>query len=411
MKILILTPDYPCRNSVVDGIFIHQKVKALQQLGVECHVLLLRNWYPSFPFYHLHKYWKEGRKQHHNHFEEYEGVKIHSIPVFSKMPDRFFKNDVDENEANAIVKYIKNNPELRDANWLYAQFLVNTGFLGAKVKNHLGMKFAAIALGDDVHAWPEAHPVLREKLKQVFATADMLLANSKRLAADTTVWMDADKPVDVNVVYHGIDTNKFFPATEAEKVKLKEKYGMSADTKYLICVALPVKAKGWIELLESIKQLGNEFNGWKLLMVAPPRPGRIYLDVQEISVELGIEDRVHYLGRVPSDKLAEIMRASDAFILPSYNEGLANAVLEGMASGLACVTTDVGGHAEVVNNGQNGILIQPRSVDEVKSAISRVINDETLRCRLGSEARETMVEFGTYVKNAKRLLQLFEEHN
>ena len=107
MKVLVLTNNYPQKNALYNGIFIHQQVKALQQLGVECHVLLLHTWYPRFGLHRYHPYWREGHKMRNTFFEEFEGVKIHSVPMFVRMPSRLFKESYYDKAARAIIKYIK----------------------------------------------------------------------------------------------------------------------------------------------------------------------------------------------------------------------------------------------------------------------------------------------------------------
>lgn len=411
MKVLILTPNYPRRNALMNGVFIHQQVKALHELGVECHVLLLHNWYPGFRLHKHHPHWQYGYEQHKTYFEEYEGIRIHHIPVFHRMPDRLFKNNYYNQAAKAVVKYVSNNRELKNAEWLYAHFLTDYAYIAAIAKQKLNVKLAAIARGDDVHAWPEQNAFLVQHLKHVFANADLLLANSGRLAADTKHWMDADAVREVKVVYNGISYDKYYPVSNmAEKKELLGKYGLSGDFLYMICVATPVALKGWNELLGAIKKLGNKLDGWKLLMVAPNRSAPDALNLELISKELEITDRVVFMGQVDPGNLSELYRACDVFVLPSYNEGMANALLEAMSSGLACITTNVGGHAEVIETGLDGMLIAPKNIGELTAALDKVCNDVELIERLGDNARKRILHFGNYAKNAQRLYAYFENH-
>jgi glycosyltransferase involved in cell wall biosynthesis len=79
--------------------------------------------------------------------------------------------------------------------------------------------------------------------------------------------------------------------------------------------------------------------------------------------ELGIEDRVVVHDFVPHAEVKKIYSLANSFILPSYNEGLSNAVLEAMSAGLWVIATDVGGHVEIIRNGESGFLIAPKSED------------------------------------------------
>lgn len=91
---------------------------------------------------------------------------------------------------------------------------------------------------------------------------------------------------------------------------------------------------------------------------------------------LNPEQRDAYLAKV------------DAFVLPTYNEGLPLALLEAMGWGLPAITTPVGGIPELVTSGKDGILVEPGNVEQLSQAISSLIVDENLRLSLGKYARE-----------------------
>jgi glycosyltransferase involved in cell wall biosynthesis len=78
-----------------------------------------------------------------------------------------------------------------------------------------------------------------------------------------------------------------------------------------------------------------------------------------------------------------------------------------MATGLACIATQVGGHNEVIENEVNGLLIPPRSVKSIVVAIEQVTGNEELRTCMGQKARARMITFGDYQLNAGKLLALF----
>jgi len=411
MKVLILTRNYPRKNALFNGIFIHQQVKALQQIGIECHVLMLYNWYPPFGLHRYHSYWRLGQELHETFFTEYEGVKIHPVPVFVPIPNFLFSKDHYDRDAKAITRYIKFNRNLQDADWIYAQFLTHNAFIAAKIKDELNMKLASMARGDDVHAWPEEKKELRLNFPLVFEKSDLLLANSKNLGLDTQKWMEPGKIREVHVVYNGIDTQKFRPAKSKEEIdELKKRYQLDPGTRYLACIGFPIALKGWNELYEAIKTLGKQFDGWKLLAIATQRNNRDAIDLVQKAHDMGIEDRVHCTGELPPVQVAEILRACDAFVLPSYNEGMANSLLEAMATGMPCIATNVGGHNEVIESEDEGILIKPKSVEELITAIARLTSDEGLRKKMGEGARQKMILFGDYVANSRRLLQLFEKY-
>jgi teichuronic acid biosynthesis glycosyltransferase TuaC len=410
MKILIISSCYPRPNARNHGIFVHQQMKSLAALGVEVHVIQPVGWYPPFGLHRLHPYWRTGFTQHKNTFDEFEGIKIHHPKIFTAMPSRFFLEDPWNREGRQVAEYILKYSELNNADLIYAQFLIHEGYVGTIVKERTGIPLVSIALGDDVHAWPEAHPQNIPKLQEVLYKSDLVLANSSRLAKDTEQWAYSDKRIDVKCAYQGIDLDKFQPVNnEATRLKRKNVFKLEADKKHLLCIATPVVLKGWMELLDSIAVLKDELVDWNLVIVAPPRKAPDALDLGEEVRKRNIENHVTYLGAVDPAEMHYLMQAVDAFILPSYNEGLSNAVLEAMASGLPTITTNVGGHSEVIIHGENGYLIAPRNTKDIINALREVLLNDLYRIDLSKKARTGVKKVGTYDDNAKVLLSIFNK--
>ncbi len=411
VKIIILTSNYPRKKSPNDGIFIHQQVKALQQLGAECHVLVVHNWFPPLGLHKYHRYWRDGYELKADYLDSFEGIPIHHVPAFVRMPSRFFPQTEYDRAVIALSKYITSSRQLRDADIIYGHFLTSMGYIAARLKDMLNMTVATIARGDDVHAWPETNPDLRNHLKFVFSKSDILLANSQRLAQDTQHWMEPGSKRSVSTVYNGIDTTFFRPAASSEeRLQIVKQFNLPFDDKILVCVARPVVLKGWEELLTAFSEFVVTHTGWKLLMVAPVLNYHDEIDLMQKGRELSITQSLIFIPGLKPPQLALLLRACHAFVLPSYNEGMANALLEAMASGLPCIATNVGGHAEVIDNWSNGILIEPRSVTEIKNALTLLAEDDKLCAAMGIRARQRMEELGNYLQNGKKLLDIFEQN-
>ncbi|MCF8449236.1 MAG: glycosyltransferase [Taibaiella sp.] len=410
MKILILTSNYPRENALNNGIFIHQQVKALQELGAECHVLLLYNWYPPWGLHKLHPMWRKGHWQKQILFEEYEGVRIHRVPSFIRMPARFFPENTYDRAVRSLYNYITGIKQLRDADWIYAQFLTDNGYIGAKLKDKLGIKLAAIARGDDVHAWPQSDPALADNIRYVFEHADLLLANNKRLAKDALVYAGKVVP-QFKIAYNGVAYQDFVkPATDDEtNTKLRQQYRIPDGKKVLLCIARAEYMKGWNELLEAFAACKETLNDWVLLAITDRLGGKYAIDIPAKIKELGIENRVVVHDFVPHTEVKKIYSIPASFILPSYNEGLSNAVLEAMSAGLWVITTDVGGHAEIIRNGESGFLIAPKSETAIMESLKYMAaNYEQRKDEVSTQAVTAMQQLGDYKKNAAVLLGYME---
>ena len=405
-KIIVIATCYPTKENPSKGIFSHQLLKSLQKIGCECHVMMPVNWYPPFGMHKMHVYWDTGYRANQNMYDDLDGVKIHHPKVFMKMPSRIFPNtNYWEMMGKAIARYCYSRKELCDADLIFSHFICTEGFSGIFVKNKLNIPHVSFVLGDDVHAWPEKDMDLRNNLLSVIRNADLLVANSKRLALDTQKWMNEDEKRPVYTVYHGVDYHTFKPIVRVDS--LYREFELEKRFSYICCIATGTYLKGWNELLDALVELKPNLGQWKLICVSSRDDNGYVLD-EEIQ-KRGLNDVCIKFAGMPHVDINKILQISDAFILPSYNEGLSNSVLEAMASCKVVITTDVGGHSEVISE-ENGILIQPYSKDEVVRGLNKFFDmTELERSQMGGEARARMINLGDFDENAKLMFNLFKQ--
>lgn len=391
----------------MNGIFIHQQIKALSELGCECHVLVDFNWFPPFGLHQFHSYWKTGFETFKNYFKEVDGIKIHRVPTFIKMPNRLFSDNYYDRIADSFSRYINTKPELKHTDWIFAHFLTDFGYIGTKIKEQTGIKLAAIARGDDVHAWPLENPKLIHHIEEVFINSDLVLANSGRLAKDANEWVPKAIQRQIGVVYNGVDMDKFRPAEKGEKITIKKRLKLDEKINYFICVATPVELKGWLVLFDAMASVKNSLKNWKLLCVAVNRSSNDTLDLISEATKRGIDHLIVNLGQISHSKLAEVYRASDAFVLASYNEGMANALLEAAASNIQLITTNVGGHSEIFEESPDCSIIDPGDIDQLGTAILKVIKYQGNQIN----TRNQVQKVGSYLSNSKKLLEKLSYHS
>lgn len=112
-----------------------------------------------------------------------------------------------------------------------------------------------------------------------------------------------------------------------------------------------------------------------------------------LATSLGIEARVQFVGAVTGARKASLYRSAVCFVCPSRREPFANVILEALASGLAVVATDVGGNAEIVRTGENGIIVERESPRALADALTRIVHSPTLREELYAGARASAARY------------------
>jgi glycosyltransferase involved in cell wall biosynthesis len=144
-------------------------------------------------------------------------------------------------------------------------------------------------------------------------------------------------------------------------------------------------SKGLPMLLKGFRQASQRRPGlcWRLWLLGE---GVLRRELETLAAQLHLQEAVTFWGKVA--EVSACLERSDLFVLPSLAEGLSNALLEAMVHGLPCVTTSVAGNCSLIRHEETGLLITPESADELADALTRLADDEGLRARLGTAARQ-----------------------
>jgi len=187
----------------------------------------------------------------------------------------------------------------------------------------------------------------------------------------------------ISRIPNGVDTTRFSPAsdpTEAQAVT-----GLGAETVV------------YLGRLDAQKELGTALTAWGRVVsrfpaarfvLAGDGPSRKAL--QCLARDLGVAETVRFLGSRPDPEW--LLRASRVFVLPSRCEGMSNALLEAMATGVGCIASRVGGNEDLVNDGVTGLLVPLGDATALAGALGALLGDAGLRTRLGTAARNAAVE-------------------
>ena len=163
------------------------------------------------------------------------------------------------------------------------------------------------------------------------------------------------------------------------------------------------------------KNVGMLLLAFKLLLQEKPHlPLRLKLAgtgpserrLKALADELSISQQVEFLGHV--NDVGDLLERSDLFVLPSISEGISNALLEAMAHGLPCVVTNIPGNSEVIQDGRNGIVIQPEDAAGLARALAGMADDEEFRRKVGRQARLTVETCYSLTKVTNQYIRLYE---
>ena len=217
---------------------------------------------------------------------------------------------------------------------------------------------------------------------------DGYLSNSR--VGTEALALRAGVPRDkIVTIPNGIDAGALIRSrTEGARSRLRAEWAVPAQGLVAVVVANIHAAKGHEDLVRAARDCQRDDIVF-VLAGEDRSDGR----VPAMVASAGLTARFRFLGL--RRDIADVLAASDVLILPSHWEGMSNALMEGMASGLPCIATDVGAAAELFDEGRAGVLVPPRDPTSLLIALYRLADDPGERERIGTAARERIGEHFT----------------
>jgi sugar transferase (PEP-CTERM/EpsH1 system associated) len=221
-----------------------------------------------------------------------------------------------------------------------------------------------------------------------YELADRVLSVSRQLREShaTRTGFPASR---ITVIHNGVDSERFSPDRNT-RVRVRQELGIGDAELCIGCVANLLPVKDHMTLLESLGVLADRRGDWRLLLIGegPERPRlQAFVDARP-----EWKSRVVFLGS--SNCVPDLLRAMDVFVLPSVAEGICNALLEAMSTGLPVIATAVGGNPEVVVDGKSGLLFAAGDARALANLLERLWTQPRLRTQLGEQAiRHVQNEF------------------
>lgn len=208
----------------------------------------------------------------------------------------------------------------------------------------------------------------------IISGADVVTGVSEK-ACDFTKKLGAKKPIKV---FNGIDAD-FWKRDDAIEKKSKRIN--------ITFVGRIIEAKGVQDLLKTCEKMENK-NNLKINIVGE---GNYLETLQRLGKKLSLED-VNFFGKKNHSEIVEILSGTDIFVNPSYTEGLPTSVIEAGACGCAVIASNVGGTDEIITNGINGYIFEPKDNARLKEFLDDLMQNEEKRKEFGDKLSQKVKE-------------------
>ena len=172
----------------------------------------------------------------------------------------------------------------------------------------------------------------------------------------------------------------------------------------IVCVGSVGERKGSFLLIEAVKRLRDAGLSVSLVLIGPEEQEGSMAALSDAACQYGVQDSVHLLGGQSREFALKELSKADVFALPSYAEGMPYSIIEALAIGCPVIASVVGAVKDLIKDGETGLLIQPGSAVQLADALSRLINDVSLRQKLALQGNQfARKEFGIHnLENAFR---------
>ena len=230
--------------------------------------------------------------------------------------------------------------------------------------------------GADIHTFEQRPSEAQQKLLHFLQTLPAIHAVSQEMADSIQQLSGRSEGVWIN--RPAVDTDAITPPATAE----------AHETLQIVAIGRLIWKKGFDYLLAALAKLQAQQIPFHVKIIGG---GELHAKLQFSIWDMGLTDQVELCGEMPPAQVLEQLQHADIFVLSSHEEGISNAVLEAMATGLPIVTTNAGGMAEAITDDVDGLIVPVRDVDALADRLARLLTDPELRKRLGAAARQRTV--------------------
>ncbi|MFB3885575.1 MAG: glycosyltransferase family 4 protein [Thermodesulfobacteriota bacterium] len=403
-KVLVISHMYPSSVDELRGLFIHHHLKALRSAGVDFKLLRPLPWSPKM-LWSLKEKWRHyGEVPKKEWVEDIEVRKIQYI----ELPIRSYRPFSGVSIFCGLLPYVLKLRKSFKFNILHAHTITPDGHAAVLLKQVFRVPIVCTVRGSDLNQYPFSSKRMYKITRHILERADAVITVSNDLARKVRqfVHSDGNEIKHPLVIYNGVDSNVFYRYETSYRFRIRAGLGIPPDGEVLCFVGRCEKEKGVFELLHAFMNSCKYFRDTYLIMIGE---GKDYPSFRNEIEKSKLIDRVFFVGAISQKSIPDYLNASDIFVLPSYAEGMANAVYEAMACGLPIITTNVGGMPEVISHGKEGLLSRPQDSRDLEACIIELLKDPGRSKEMGQRGRNKVKEEFSWEKNAREHLRVYEE--
>jgi len=291
-------------------------------------------------------------------------VQIFQTPVKYFPTIKGYEN-IGERHLDSVQRLIRNKKITFDL--VHAHFTWSSGYVGARLKEQIGVPFVVTAHGYDIYDLPFRDTAWRKKIEYVLNTADSIITVSNK-NRECISKLQVDTPV--HVIPNGFKGDLFFPRNKSE---CRRALGLPLDRVILLAVGNLETVKGHRYLIDAVRAISRYRSDVICVIIGMGK--EIHALNHQVHTA-GLENTVLLAGEKSHIEIPLWINACDLFILPSLNEGNPTVLFEALGCGRPVIGTHVGGVPEVLTSPDYGLLVEPASAEDLADKLLEGLEKE-----------------------------------
>lgn len=387
MKVLVVSHMYPSTFNEAAGIFVHDQVKELIRQGCEVKVISPVPWAP-FPLSRLSCKWKAYSQVPRR--SVWEGVEVY-YPRYIAFPRDAFFTTSGRRMYRSLKSLVAGLHRQFDFDLIHAHVALPDGAAAVLIGENYKRPVVVTIHGQDLYRTIHKGSACKRAISGVFEKAGRVVTVSGVL--ERIAKSNIGLPEKLITVHNGVALDKVL-------------YERQAAGKTILSVSYLIVRKGIDFNLKAISELVGKHPDLKYKIIGDgPEAG----DLRKLASDLGLDEHVEFLGHLSNNDVMKHMSVAGVFSLPSWDEAFGVVYIEALAHGVPVIGCRGEGIEDIVKHGETGLLVEPKDVNSLAEAIDYLLNNPDKARAMGERGRELVLANFTWERNAKKIIELYEE--
>ncbi|MCG3418161.1 glycosyltransferase [Oceanobacillus jordanicus] len=374
MKILVISHMYPSKANYINGIFVHEQIKELIKLGQEVVVVSPVPYVPSIL--------RSSSKKWSNYSsippkDNIEGVEVY-YPRYVALPRNANFDSSGKRMYISIQNTIKKIRRDFRFDIIHAHVALPDGYAATLVAKRYNVPLITTIHGQDFQHTIHKNVKCKRKVKEVLEESNINILVSNKLNSIRKQFLAEIDSTKFTVINNGV-SNMFLEGSSMQQKNATDK----GSNVQILSVSNLLKPKGIDLCLRAISKIVEKHPGITYQIIGDGQEKAI---LEQLVKKLNLEENVVFLGKKSRKDVKEFMTEADIFLLPSWNEAFGVVYIEAMACGTPVIGCKGEGIEDIVDNGIDGLLVEPKSVEDITEKTLYLINNSKYRKIIGNNA-------------------------